>query len=213
MTKQALITGVTGQDGAYLARLLIEKGYQVFGTYRRTSSPNFWRLQALGIFDQVNLICADLLDSSSLLQAINIASPDEVYHLAAQSFVGASFEQPLGTAEITGLGVTRILEALRQTRSDAKFYQASSSEVYGNNGVAVCNEDTPIWPSSPYAAAKCYGLQITRIYREAYGLFATSGILFNHESPLRRAPTDIGGHDELTRFQLDLRRAALHPVG
>ncbi len=185
MTKAALITGATGQDGAYLAKFLLEKGYRVFGTYRRLSTPNFWRLQCLDIFDQVNMVPADLLDSSSIIGAVKISSPDEIYHLAAQSFVGASFEQPVGSGEITGLGVTRILEVIREMNPDIRFYQASSSEIYGNGGTALQCETTPFHPSSPYAVAKLYGYWITRTYRDAYNLFSCNGILFNHESPLR----------------------------
>ena len=187
MKKRALITGITGQDGAYLAKFLLDKdkGYEVFGIYRRLSTPNFWRLQYLDIFDKVNLIPADLLDMGSLTEAISISQPDEVYHLAAQSFVGASFEQPIATGEVTGLGVTRILEAIRQLNPKIKFYQASTSELYGRNDLAIQTEDTPFRPSSPYAAAKLYGYWVTRVYRDGYGLFACNGILFNHESPLR----------------------------
>ena len=185
MMKSALITGITGQDGAYLADFLLNKGYKIFGTYRRLSTPNFWRLQYLNIFDKVNLIPADLIDSSSVLEAIEISEPDEVYHLAAQSFVGASFEQPVGAGEITGLGVTRLLEAIRYANPKIRFYQASTSELYGKNLLLVQDEDTPFQPSSPYAASKLYGYWITRIYREGYGIFACNGILFNHESPLR----------------------------
>ncbi|MBI4287976.1 MAG: GDP-mannose 4,6-dehydratase [Chloroflexi bacterium] len=183
--KSALITGVTGQDGAYLAKFLLEKGYTVYGTYRRLSTPNFWRLQYLDIFDQVNLAPADLLDSSSIGEAIRVSQPDEIYHLAAQSFVGASFEQPVGAGEITGLGVTRVLEAVRTLKPDARVYQASTSELFGNSHTACQNEASVFAPSSPYAAAKLYGYWLTRIYREGYGLFACNGILFNHESPLR----------------------------
>ena len=183
--KKALITGITGQDGAYLARFLLDKGYQIFGTYRRLSTPNFWRLQYLEIFDKVSLIPADLVDSSSVFGAVKISEPDEVYHLAAQSFVGASFEQPSGAGEITGLGVTRILEAIRQINPKIKFYQASTSELYGKGNVEPQTENTLFQPSSPYAAAKLYGYWITGIYREGYGIFACNGILFNHESPLR----------------------------
>ncbi|MGD0780404.1 MAG: GDP-mannose 4,6-dehydratase [Dehalococcoidales bacterium] len=183
--KKALITGITGQDGAYLAKFLLNKGYEICGTYRRLSTPNFWRLQHLDIFHQVNLIPADLVDAASLVEAIRISEPDEIYHLAAQSFVGASFEQPIGTGEITGLGVTRILEAMRQLNPKIKFYQASTSELYGETKSAPQLEDTPFCPRSPYSAAKLYGYWITRMYREAYGIFACNGILFNHESPLR----------------------------
>ncbi|TEB11061.1 GDP-mannose 4,6-dehydratase [Pelotomaculum propionicicum] len=183
--KRALITGITGQDGAYLAKFLLEKGYKVFGIYRRLSSPNFWRLQYLDVFDKVDLITADLLDSSSIFEAIRVAKPDEIYHLAAQSFVGASFEQAVGTGEITGLGVARILEAIRVLDKNIRFYQASTSELYGNGSTEPQNEETKFNPTSPYASAKLYGFWLTKIYREAYGIFACNGILFNHESPLR----------------------------
>lgn len=164
---------------------MLDKGYEVYGTYRRVSTPNFWRLQYLDIFDKINLIPADLVDAASLVEAINISQPDEIYHLAAQSFVGASFEQPIGTGDITGLGVTRILEAIRQTNPEIKFYQASTSELYGDGNTSPLNEESPFRPSSPYAAAKLYGYWITSIYRKGYGIFACNGILFNHESPLR----------------------------
>lgn len=182
---KALITGISGQDGAYLAQFLLGKGYRVYGTYRRLSTPNFWRLQYLDIFEQVDLIPADLVDAASIMEAINISEPDEVYHLAAQSFVGASFEQPVGAGEITGLGVTRVLEAVRAVNPRIRFYQASTSELYGKGNSHYQCEDTPFRPSSPYAAAKLYGYWITRIYREGYSIFACNGILFNHESPLR----------------------------
>jgi GDPmannose 4,6-dehydratase len=185
MTKRALITGITGQDGAYLAKFLLGKNYRVFGTYRRLSTPNFWRLQYLDVFDEVELIPADMMDSTSLTEAVELSQPDEVYHLAAQSFVGTSFEQPLGAGQITGLGVTRILDAVRKLDTGIKFYQASTSELYGNGSEGAKNEETCFYPASPYAAAKLYGYSITRIYREGYGLFACNGILFNHESPLR----------------------------
>jgi len=183
--KKALITGLTGQDGAYLAKFLLEKEYKVYGTYRRLSTPNFWRLQYLGIFDEINLISADLVDSGSVVEAINISEPDEIYHLAAQSFVGASFEQPIATGMVTGLGVTRILEAIRQINPRIKFYQASTSELYGNYNQPPQNESIPFHPCSPYAIAKLYGYWMTRTYREGYNIFACNGILFNHESPLR----------------------------
>ena len=185
MAKTALITGLTGQDGAYLAKFLLGKGYKVYGTFRRLSTPNFWRLQYLDIFDKVELIPADLIDAASLIEAIRISQPDEIYHLAAQSFVGASFEQPVGAGEITGLGVTRIVEAIREINPKIKFYQASTSELYGKGNTKPQTEDTCFRPSSPYAAAKLYGYWVTRIYREGYGIFACNGILFNHESPLR----------------------------
>lgn len=183
--KRALITGTTGQDGAYLAKFLLSKGYKVYGTYRRLSTPNFWRLQYLGIFEKISLIPADLADMSSIVEAIRMAQPEEIYHLAAQSFVGASFEQPLASGSITGLGVTRVLEAIRQVNPEIKFYQASTSELYGDNALTPQNEATPFHPASPYGAAKLYGYSITQIYREGYGVFACNGILFNHESPLR----------------------------
>ena len=185
MTKKALITGITGQDGAYLAEFLLNKGYEVYGTYRRISTPNFWRLQHLNICDNVNLIPADLSDEYSIMEAVHISEPDEIYHLAAQSFVGTSFDQPITTGIVTGLGVTSILEAVRQVDPSIKFYQASTSELYGNGHSKVLNENTPFKPSSPYATAKLYGYWTTKIYREAYGIFASNGILFNHESPLR----------------------------
>ncbi len=184
-SKRALITGITGQDGAYLAKFLLDKGYEVYGTYRRLSTPNFWRLQYLDIFEEVNLIPADLVDFGSIVEAIKISEPNEIYHLAAQSFVSASFEQPIGTGEITGLGVTRLLEAIRQINPEIKFYQASTSELYGVGHSTALNENSPFRPASPYAAAKLYGYWLTRIYREAYNIFACNGILFNHESPLR----------------------------
>lgn len=183
--KATLITGITGQDGAYLAKFLLDKGYKVFGTYRRLSTPNFWRLQYLNIFDKVNLIPADLVDAASIIEAIKISEPEEIYHLAAQSFVGASFDQPIGAGEITGLGVTRILEAIRAVNLKIKFYQASTSELYGGGNLEPQTEDTRFQPASPYATAKLYGYWTTRIYREGYGIFACNGILFNHESPLR----------------------------
>lgn len=183
--KRALITGITGQDGAYLAEFLLGKGYKIFGTYRRLSTPNFWRLQHLGIFDKVNLISADLIDFASIMEAVKISNPDEIYHLAAQSFVGTSFEQPLASAEITGLGVTRVLEVIREINPKIKFYQSSTSELFGNRNLGLQKENTPFQPASPYAASKLYGYWITKIYREGYGIFACNGILFNHESPLR----------------------------
>ena len=216
--KKALITGLTGQDGAYLAKFLLEKGYEVYGTYRRLSTPNFWRLQYLGIFDNVKLISADLVDSSSIAEAINISEPDEIYHLAAQSFVGASFEQPIATGMVTGLGVTRILEAIRQVNPRIKFYQASTSELYGDRNQSPQNEDVPFHPCSPYAIAKLYGYWITRTYREGYGIFACNGILFNHESPLRGlefvtrkisntvAKISLGLEKELVLGNLDAKR-------
>ncbi|MFH1788071.1 MAG: GDP-mannose 4,6-dehydratase [Candidatus Altiarchaeota archaeon] len=182
--KTALITGITGQDGAYLAKFLLDKGYDVYGTYRRLSTPNFWRLQYLDVFDKIKLVPIELIDSASIMEALRISKPDEVYHLAAQSFVGASFEQPIGTGQVTGLGVTRILEAIRLSNG-IRFYQASTSELYGRVHETPQNEETYFHPHSPYACAKLYGYWMTRNYREAYNLFATNGILFNHESPIR----------------------------
>ncbi|MDD5111441.1 MAG: GDP-mannose 4,6-dehydratase [Candidatus Altiarchaeota archaeon] len=183
--KRALVTGVSGQDGAYLSKFLLEKGYRVYGTYRRLSTPNFWRLQHLGVFEKINLISCDLIDENSITEALRISRPNEVYNLAAQSFVGASFEQPTGTGMVTGLGVTRVLEAVRQFDTGIRVYQASTSELYGTGGRSKQNEGTPFYPASPYAAAKLYGHHMARIYRDAYGIFACNGILFNHESPLR----------------------------
>lgn len=187
MAKTALLTGITGQDGAYLARFLLARGYTVYGLYRRLSTPNFWRLQALDIYDDVRLFPADMTDMTSLLEALALARPDEVYNLAAQSFVGASFQTPLTTGDVDGLGVTRILEAARILKANVKFYQASSSEIYGNSRPEdlPLKEDTPKRPSSPYAAAKLYSYHVVRIYREGYGMFGVNGVLFNHESPLR----------------------------
>jgi GDPmannose 4,6-dehydratase len=187
MGKTAIITGITGQDGAYLAGLLLGKGYKVYGAYRRSSSPNFWRLEYVGLRGHpgLELVEYDLTDLSSALRLIDRVGPDEVYNLAAQSFVGVSFEQPLTTGEITGLGAVRLLEAIRQVKPDTRFYQASTSEMFGKAQAVPQNEDTPFYPRSPYAAAKCYAHWMTVNYRESYGLFACSGILFNHESPLR----------------------------
>lgn len=186
--KRAIITGVTGQDGAYLAKFLLSKGYKVYGTYRRSSSPNFWRLQYLKVFDNISLIPVELGDTGSIVEALTISEPDEVYHLAAQSFVEASFETPVATGELSGLSVTRILEAVRHLCPDVKFYFAATSEMYGRTGVLKrrnLSEEDLFQPMSPYAAAKLYGYWIARIYREGYGIFAVNGILFNHESPLR----------------------------
>lgn len=182
-----MITGITGQDGAYLSRFLHEKGYEVFGTFRRTSTPNFWRLLALEMTERVKLIPGDVTDAASLMEAVKVVRPDELYNLAAQSYVGASFDAPLATGEVDALSPTRILEILRVMSPETRFYQASSSEVFGNSfdGERPLNECSRMKPISPYAAAKLHAQDITRIYREAYGLFAVNGILFNHESPLR----------------------------
>jgi GDPmannose 4,6-dehydratase len=185
--KKAIVTGITGQDGAYLSALLLKKGYNVFGTYRRTSSVNFWRLNSIGIDSHPNLhlIEYDLTDASSSLRMVSEIQPDEIYNLAAQSFVGVSFEQPLATAKITGLGVVNLLESIRIVNPSIKFYQASTSEMFGHAQAIPQIETTPFYPRSPYGVAKLYAHWMTINYRESYGIFASSGILFNHESPLR----------------------------
>lgn len=185
MARRALITGITGQDGAFLAQFLIEKGYRVYGTYRRVSTPNFWRLQQVGVLHKVTLIPADLSDTSSLLEAVTVANPQEIYNLAAQSFVGSSFDQPLLTTEIDGSGATRFLEIIRHLNKNIRFYQASTSELYGSSQEAPQNERTSFLPNSPYAVAKLHSFHMCRVYRQAYGIFACNGILFNHESSLR----------------------------
>ena len=182
--KNALIFGVTGQDGAYLSKFLLDKGYNVFGTFRRTSHKCFESLDQLQIFDQVNRIKADVTDPSSIQSAIRQSQPDEIYNLAAQSFVGASFQQPILTADITAIGTLRVLDALKENASDAKFYQASASEMFGNSP-GIKNENSAFKPRSPYGAAKVFAHQIVNHYREAYNIFACCGILFNHESSFR----------------------------
>ena len=185
--KTAVITGITGQDAAYLAELLLEKGYKVYGTYRRTSSVNFWRIEELGIQNHPNLelVEYDLTDLSSSIRLLQTAKPDEVYNLAAQSFVGVSFDQPLTTAEITGIGPVNLLEAIRIVNPKIRFYQASTSEMFGKVQAIPQCESTPFYPRSPYGVAKLYSYWITVNYRESYDIFACNGILFNHESPLR----------------------------
>ncbi|TAN08194.1 MAG: GDP-mannose 4,6-dehydratase [Rhodanobacteraceae bacterium] len=185
--RTALITGVSGQDGAYLVELLLGKGYKVYGAYRRTSSVNFWRMQELGVIGHPNLelLEYDLTDPGCSLRLIQKVQPDEVYNLAAQSFVGVSFEQPITTAEITGLGALRLLDAIRTIKPDTRFYQASTSEMFGKVQAVPQNESTHFWPRSPYGVAKLYAHWMTVNYRESYGIFGASGILFNHESPLR----------------------------
>lgn len=185
MSKKAFITGITGQDGAYLAELLLNKGYEVYGLIARRSTSTVWRLQYLGIEDRVQLINGDLTDLSSLIRAIKISEPDEVYNLGAQSFVGSSWEQPILTGQATGLGVVNILEAIRLTRPSARFYQASTSEMFGQVQHCIQSESTPFYPRSPYGVAKLYGHWMTVNYRESFSMHASSGILFNHESPLR----------------------------
>ena len=185
--KTAVITGITGQDGAYLTELLLGKGYTVYGTYRRTSSVNFWRLEELGVENHPNLhlVEYDLTDLSSSIRLLQNSSATEVYNLAAQSFVGVSFEQPITTAEITGIGPVNLLEAIRIVNPKIKFYQASTSEMFGKVQAIPQIESTPFYPRSPYGVAKLYAHWMTINYRESYNIFATSGILFNHESPLR----------------------------
>jgi GDPmannose 4,6-dehydratase len=185
MTKKALITGVTGQDGAYLAKLLLGKGYDVYGLLARRSTNTLWRLEYLGIENDVKLIDGDLVDPTSLIRAIERSEADEIYNLGAQSFVGASWNQPLLTAQSTGVGVANILEAVRIVNPKARFYQASTSEMFGLIQEPMQSETTPFYPRSPYGAAKMYGHWMTVNYRESFGIHASSGILFNHESPLR----------------------------
>ena len=187
MKKTALITGITGQDGAYLAQLLLEKGYEVHGTYRRTSSVNFWRIDEIGISNhpKLNLVEYDLTDLGSTIALIQKVQPHEIYNLAAQSFVGVSFDQPTTTAQITGIGALNLLEAIRLINRKIKFYQASTSEMFGKVQAIPQVEDTPFYPRSPYGVAKLYAHWMTINYRESYDIFGASGILFNHESPLR----------------------------
>jgi GDPmannose 4,6-dehydratase len=183
MTKRAIITGITGQDGSYLAELLLEQGYDVIGVVRRSSAPNLWRIEHLQ--DRITLRPADLLDQLSLMRIIQDVQPHEFYNLAAMSFVPASWDQPLLTGEYNAMGVTRMLEAIRQVDPGIRIYQASSSEMYGRVREAPQNELTPFYPRSPYGVSKVFGHYITVNYRESYGMFAVSGILFNHESPRR----------------------------
>ncbi len=216
MMKSALITGVTGQDGSYLAEFLLEKGYKVYGVRRRTSTPNFENVEH--IQDQIEWIDGDLNDLSSLIRAVQESQPDEVYNLGAQSFVATSWPQPIATGEITAMGVTNMLEAVRIVKPDAKFYQASSSEMFGKVQETPQKETTPFWPRSPYGAAKMYGHWITINYRESFDMFACSGILFNHESPRRglefvtrkvtnaAARIKLGLQSELRMGNLDAKR-------
>lgn len=186
-TKTALITGISGQDGAYLAELLLGKGYTVYGTYRRTSSVNFWRIEELGVLNHPNLhlVEYDLTDLGSNIALVQKTQPQEIYNLAAQSFVGVSFEQPTTTAHATGMGALNLLEAIRLVNPKIKFYQASTSEMFGKVQAIPQVESTPFYPRSPYGVAKLYAHWMTINYRESYGIFGASGILFNHESPLR----------------------------
>src|SRR3954467_13545298 len=183
MSKRAVITGITGQDGSYLAELLLDEGYEVTGVVRRSSSPNFWRIEHL--LDRITLRPADLLDQLSLMRIIDDVKPHEFYNLAAMSFVPASWDQPLLTGEFNSMGVTRLLEAIRHVDTSIRIYQASSSEMYGRVREVPQTEMTPFYPRSPYGVSKVFGHYITVNYRESYGLFAVSGILFNHESPRR----------------------------
>jgi len=185
--KKAIITGITGQDGAYLTELLLDKGYKVYGTYRRTSSVNFWRLDEVGVTNHPNLelVEYDLTDLGTTISMVQKIQPDEIYNLAAQSFVGVSFEQPTTTAQITGVGALHLLEAIRLINPKIRFYQASTSEMFGKVQAIPQIEETPFYPRSPYGVAKLYAHWITVNYRESYGIFGSSGILFNHESPLR----------------------------
>jgi GDPmannose 4,6-dehydratase len=183
MSKRAIITGITGQDGSYLAELLLGQGYEVFGVVRRLSAPNVWRIEHL--LGRVTLLQADLLDQLSLIKAVDAVRPHEFYNLAAMSFVPASWDQPMLTGEFNSQGVTRCLEAIRQVDTSIRFYQASSSEMFGKVRQVPQNEDTPFYPRSPYGVSKAFGHYITVNYRESYGLYACAGILFNHESPRR----------------------------
>ena len=218
--KTAVVTGITGQDGAYLAELLLNKGYIVFGTYRRTASINFWRLEELGVINHSNLhlVEYDLTDLGSNIRLLETAKPDEVYNLAAQSFVGVSFDQPITTANITGLGAVTLLESIRIVNPKIRFYQASTSEMFGKVQEIPQRESTPFYPRSPYGVAKLYAHWMTINYRESYDIFGCSGILFNHESPLRglefvtRKITDavakisMGQQDVLELGNIDAKR-------
>ena len=185
MEKTALITGISGQDGAYLAAFLSPKGYRIVGAARRSASGGMWRLRELGVESDVEVVDFELAEHSNVEEVIRRVKPDEVYNLAAQSFVGSSFHTPLFTSDVNALGVLRILEAIRRHRPEAKYYQASTSEMFGMAREKPQNEETPFHPRSPYGVAKLFGHWATVNYREAWGLFAASGILFNHESPLR----------------------------
>ncbi len=218
--KKAIITGITGQDGAYLAELLLEKGYEVYGTYRRSSSMNFWRIEELGIQNNPNLhlLEYDLNDQTSNIRLIDKVQPDEIYNLAAQSFVGVSFDQPIATAQTTGVGCLHLLEAIRIINPKIRFYQASTSEMFGKVQQIPQTEKTPFYPRSPYGVSKLFAHWSTINYRESYDIFGVSGILFNHESPLRgrefvtRKITDtvakihLGKQDKLELGNLDAQR-------
>ena len=216
--KKALITGITGQDGAYLSKLLLDKGYQVYGLLARRSSPTIWRLEYLKVLDKVTLLEGDLTDIASISRALLASEPDEVYNLGAQSFVATSWEQPLLTAGATGLGALHILEALRQVRPQARSYQASTSEMFGKIQEPMQSEKTPFYPRSPYGVSKLFAHWMTINYRESFNIFGCSGILFNHESPLRgiefvtRKVTDavarikLGAQDKLALGNIDAKR-------
>jgi GDPmannose 4,6-dehydratase len=218
MAKSALITGITGQDGAYLAQLLLAKGYRVFGLLARRSSDTLWRLSELGILGKVTLVDGDLIDMTSILRALEASAADEVYNLGAQSFVATSWRQPLLTANVTGIGALNVLEAIRIHNSKARFYQASTSEMFGLIQADRQDESTPFYPRSPYGVAKLFAHWTTVNYRESFGLHASSGILFNHESPLRgiefvtRKVTDgvarikLGKAKELRLGNIDAKR-------
>lgn len=216
--RSALITGITGQDGAYLAKLLIDKGYRVFGLHARRSSDTLWRLRQLGIATEVTLLDGDLTDLSALVRGMEKSAAEEVYNLGAQSFVGSSWEQPILTANVTGVGALNVLEAVRIVNPKARFYQASTSEMFGLIQESMQSETTPFYPRSPYGVAKLYAHWMTVNYRESFGLHASSGILFNHESPLRgmefvtRKVTDavarikLGRQTELRLGNIDAKR-------
>ncbi|MEM7363059.1 MAG: GDP-mannose 4,6-dehydratase [Pseudomonadota bacterium] len=220
MSDAALVTGITGQDGAYLASQLLAEGRKVYGAYRRTSAGSFWRLEHLRVLDhpQLTLVDMDITDLSGCVRVLNDVRPNEVYNLAAQSFVGLSFDQPIMTSEITGMGVVNLLEAIRLTGIDTRFYQASTSEMFGKVQQVPQNENTAFYPRSPYGVAKLFGHAMTVNYREAYGMFTCSGILFNHESPIRgpefvtRKITDavagikLGNQSMLSVGNLDAKR-------
>jgi GDPmannose 4,6-dehydratase len=218
MPKVALITGIRGQDGAYLAKILLEKGYEVYGADRRSGEGGFWRLKELGIEKDVKIVYMDLLEFTNILRTIEKIKPDEIYNLAAQSFVAASFEQPILTSDINSLGTLRLLEVIRTVKPDTKFYQASTSEMFGKAKTLPLNEDSYFYPRSPYAVSKLFAHWITVNYREAYNIFACSGILFNHESPLRGtefitrkvslavARIKYGKQDKLVVGNLDAKR-------
>jgi GDPmannose 4,6-dehydratase len=218
MPSVALLTGITGQDGCYLADLLLKKGYRVFGLVARRSSDTYWRLREMGILDQVELVHGDLTDFSSITRAIQTIRPNEIYNLGAQSFVGTSWDQPVLTGQVSGIGVVHLLEAIRQLSPSTRFYQASTSEMFGLIQAEKQSETTPFYPRSPYGVAKLYGHWITVNYRESFKLHASSGILFNHESPMRgiefvtRKVTDgvarikLGKQKELRLGNIDAKR-------